>query len=109
MPRLLLCVFAALHLFSCETTDFDKDKRQLVAKNVLYHKLPRAAKNFDIIRFKEDTLDYWTDSTFKRPIRYTMDFVYTDSTGAVQQQTGSVLFTPDGHSMIAAEVNPQTR
>jgi hypothetical protein len=105
MHRPLLIVLAVSLLASCENATFSKDKRQLIAKNAIRHKLPRAAKDFDIIGYKEDTLASWTDTTFKRPIRYTLHFVYSDSTGAVHQQTGSVLFTPDGRSMITAQLD----
>lgn len=107
MYRSFLIVFLALLLASCENAAFDKDKRQIVAKDAIRRKLPRASKNFDVVRYKEDTLASWSDTIFKRPIRYTLDYVYTDSSGAVQQKTGAVLFTPDGRSMITVQTeNP---
>lgn len=108
MHRIFLLVFALL-LGSCENATFSKDKRQILAKDAIRSKLPPASTNFDIINYKEDTVDNWTDTTFKRPIRYTLNFVYTDSTGVVQKRTGSVIFTPDGRSMITAKVDPQNR
>jgi hypothetical protein len=105
----LLIVFALMLLASCENAAFNKDRRQLIAKNAIRGKLPRAAKNVDITGFKEDTLASWTDTLFQRPIRYTLNVVYTDSTGAMQQRTGVVLFTPDGRSMITAQVDQPNR
>lgn len=102
----LFFIGAAFVFSSCETAAFEKDKRQIAAKDAIREKLPRA-RNFDILHFREDTLSEWTDTLFKRPIRYTFDFIYTDSTGAVQNKTGIVLFTPDGRSMITAQItNP---
>jgi uncharacterized protein YcfL len=102
----LLLVFVAIFVFNCESATFDMDKRQIVAKDVIRKKLS-AARDFDIVSFKEDTLSSWTDSTFKQPIRYTLNFVYTDSTGVVQNKNGVVLFTPDGRSIITAQINNQ--
>src|SRR4051794_1930476 len=90
----LIFILLAWLLCSCENTTFDKDKRQIAAKNAIHEKLP-AAKNFEILRFQEDTLSSWTASTFKQPIRYSLSFVYTDSIGIVHNNTGRVLFTPD--------------
>jgi hypothetical protein len=99
----LLSVFIVSLILSCENPTFDKDKRQIVAKDVIRKKLS-AARDFDIVSFKEDTLSSWTDSTFKQPIRYTLNFVYTDSTGVVQNKNGVVLFTPDGRSIITTQI-----
>src|SRR5947209_16254047 len=103
MRKQFILISAVFFLYSCETATFDKDKRQIAAKNAIREKL-RAGRNFDIIRFKEDTLTSWPDTVFKRPIRYTLNFVYTDSAGVVQNRDGIVLFTPDGKSMMTAQV-----
>lgn len=106
MKYSLFFISIAFVIGSCESAGFEKDKRQIAAKDVIREKLQKA-RNFDILRFREDTLSEWTDTLFKRPIRYTLDFVYTDSTGTVQNKTGVVLFTPDGRSMIEAQItNP---
>jgi hypothetical protein len=106
MHRILFILIPTFFLLSCENHNFDGDKRQIVAKDVVrWTFVPPKSRNFDIVRFKEDTLSSWTDSTFKRPLRYTIDFVYTDSTGAVQNKTGVVLFAPDGRSMITAQLS----
>jgi hypothetical protein len=102
----LFFIGVALVISSCESAAFEKDKRQIAAKDAIREKLQKA-RNFDILHFREDTLSEWTDTLIKRPIRYTLDFIYTDSTGTVQNKTGVVLFTPDGRSMIAAQItNP---
>lgn len=101
LPTLfLLLVFFA---FACESESFDKDKRQIAAKNVIREKL-RRGRNFDIVSFKEDTLTSSPDSMVKNPIRYSLNFVYADSTGAVQHRNGVVLFTPDGKSLLNSQI-----
>ncbi len=88
--------------FSCENHRFDRDKRQIIAKNEISTKL-RKTRSFDIISFKEDTLS-WPDSAFKRPIRYTLDIVYNDSASVLQKKKGIVIFTPDGNSIINSQI-----
>ena len=90
--------------FSCENPRFDKDKRQIIAKDEIRSKL-RRARAFDITGFKEDTLSTFPDSTFKHPIRYTLDFVYKDSTNVLQKKRGIVIFTPDGNSIISSGID----
>jgi len=105
MYRIFPFLSLVLFLLDCENHNFDSDKRQLIAKDaVRWTFVPPKARNFDVVHFKEDTLASWTDTTIKRPIQYTLDFVYTDSTGTVQNKTGEVIFTPDGRSMIAAQL-----
>lgn len=96
----LLLVFSA---FACENESFDKDKRQIVAKNVIREKL-RRSRSFDIVSFKEDTLASSPDTMIKNLIRYSLNFVYTDSTGTVQHRNGVVLFTPDGKSLLNSQI-----
>ena len=99
--RSSLFSFLFLFIFSCDSGSFDKDKRQIMAKDVLRAGLPPRAKNFDVLSFKEDTLSAWKDSAFRHPIRYTIAYRYTDSAGAVQEKKGAVVFAPDGHSIIS--------
>ena len=101
--RYLLFCFLLPVFFSCENPRFDKDKRQLIAKDEIRGKLKRA-RSFDITGFKEDTLSNYPDSTFKNPIRYTLDFVYKDSANVLQKRKGVVLFTPDGNSIISSNI-----
>ena len=91
-------LFLSFSFWSCETNSFEKDKRQIAAKNAIRDQLPDAGY-FDITGFKEDTLPS-SDAVFKRQIRYRLRFVYRDSTGIVQSGTGEVFFTPDGKSLL---------
>jgi hypothetical protein len=109
LMRYILLIIFPLLLAGCEATSFDKDKRQIEAKDEIRAMLPRAARSFDVINFKEDTLASWKDSSFKHPVQYTLDFVYTDSTGALQQKTGQVVFTPDGRSIIQTQITGRNR
>jgi hypothetical protein len=99
-----LLVFLLFIFFSCENPRFDKDKRQLIAKDEIRSKLPRA-RSFEIAGFREDTLSNFPDTTFKRPIRYTLDFVYKDSNNVLQKKRGVVIFTPDGNSVISTVID----
>jgi hypothetical protein len=93
-------------LLSCENESFESDKRQIVAKNEIRRKL-RKARLFDITAFKQDTLQAYTDTTIKHPLRYGLDFVYTDSLGAMQKKKGIVIFTPDGKSVLNSRIIEQ--
>jgi hypothetical protein len=105
--RLSVLVFFVLLLSACESANFSKDKRQIAAKDAIRELLPRAARNFDVVSFSEDTLATWGDPTVKRPIRYNLDFTYTDSTGTVQNKNGFAVFAPDGKSLLSAQItNP---
>lgn len=100
MRYILFPVFLLI-LFGCDSGSFDKDKRQIMAKDALRSSLPARSRGFDIIDFKEDTLPAWKD--LEHPIRYSMNYVYTDSGGVVQQRHGSVIFAPDGRSVITTQ------
>lgn len=102
--RYLIFLFFAATLVSCENQAFDRDKRQIEAKDAIHRKLPPRALSFDITAFKEDTLAFWPDTLFKRPIRYLLDVVYKDSTGTVQAKKAIVIFTPDGRSIMTSEI-----
>ena len=101
-------VFILLVVFftGCDYGSFDKDKRQIMAKDFIRRHLPAHSKDFDITAFREDTLSNQLDSNFKRPIGYTLDYHFTDSTGQVQGKKSTVLFTPDGHSIITTINQP---
>jgi hypothetical protein len=96
-------VFLLVTFCSCENRRFDKDKRQIIAKDEIRSKLHRA-RSFDITGFKEDTVRDYPDSAFKNPIRYSLDFVYKDSANQLQKKTGVVIFTPDGNSVISTTI-----
>lgn len=87
----------------CENHSFDSDKRQIIAKDQIRRKL-RKARLFDITGYTQDTLQSYPDTLIKHPIRYGLDFVYTDSLGQVQKKKGLVLFTPDGKSVITSQI-----
>jgi hypothetical protein len=106
--RYLLFSLLVTGFYSCENPRFDKDKRQIIAKDEIRTKLHKA-RSFDITGFKEDTLLNYPDSAFKNPIRYTLDFVYKDSANVLQKKTGVVLFTPDGNSVISSNIIDRTQ
>jgi len=99
-------LFTVLFFASCDYGSFDKDKRQIMAKDYVHWHLPPHATDFDITSFREDTVNNMLDSNFKRPIVYTLDYHFTDSANHVQQKKATVLFTPDGHSIITAVNQP---
>jgi hypothetical protein len=103
MKYIILFIFTLL-IISCENNSFDKDKRQIIAKNEIRGKL-KNIQSFDIKGFKEDTLQDWKDSTFHNPIRYRLNVVYKDSIGAPHEKEAYVLFTTDGKSVIASQIN----
>lgn len=107
--RYMFFIAFPLLLAGCEASSFSADKRQIEAKDEIRAMLPHAARSFDVTSFREDTLASWKDSSFKHPIQYTLDFVYTDSTGALQQKTGQVLFTPDGNSVMQTQITGRDR
>ena len=88
---------------SCENARFDRDKRQIMAKDEIRHKL-RQTSGFDIDSFKEDTLHVSTEADFKQLIRYTLHITYLDSSQLLQKKKGIVLFTPDGKSILRSEI-----
>ena len=100
-------ILLSLLLLSCESSSFDKDRRQIAAKDEIRARIPFAAKDFDVTGFREDTLAQWTDTMIKRPIEYTLNFVYRDSTGRLLQNTGHVFFTPDGKSILQSQITNQ--
>jgi hypothetical protein len=102
MRYIFFSILAILFL-SCDNHSFDSDKRQIMAKDEIRHQL-HGARAFDINGFKEDTLSDWPDSNYKNPIRYSLNIVYKDSTGAERHRTGVVIFTPDGKSIISSQI-----
>src|SRR4051794_9088161 len=101
--RYLLLLFLIAIAGSCESHQFDSDQRQLIAKDVIRKQVHRGS-SFDITGFSQDTLASYQDSAFKRPLRYSLDFTYTDSLGNKQKKKGVVLFTPDGRSVINSQI-----
>lgn len=105
--RHLICLFIIV-IAGCEAHSFESDKRQITAKNEIRKQL-RKANGFDITSFREDTVQTEVASTFNHPLRYALDFVYTDSTGKVVKNRGEVLFTPDGKSVISSHIVDQDK
>lgn len=100
-----ICLFILIIIiFSCENNSFDRDKRQLVAKNEIREKLGNI-QSFDITGFKEDTLHDYNDAAFQDAIRYKLNVAYKDSAGRLQNKEAFVIFTPDGKSLINAQIN----
>ncbi len=102
--KYVFVAFFLVSVASCETDNFNADKRQIMAKDLIRSKLERNARNYDIVAFREDTLQSWPDSLIKTPIQYSVDFVYNDSTGLTQNKKGTVLFAPDGKSIIGYSI-----
>ncbi len=100
-------IFFWVLLSGCDNGSFDKDKRQIAAKDAIREQLPRASHHFEITQFREDTLPAPGGPVFKQVIRYALEFRYQDSTGRVQERTGYVFFTPDGKSVIQLQVSNQ--
>ena len=94
-----LVLLIPLIIFSCENHAFDRDKRQILAKDEIRRIIP-GNRSITITGFREDTLSGWHDSTFTRPIRYTLDISYNDSTGAKQNKQGVVIFSQQGNAVI---------
>ncbi len=101
-------LFLLLAICSCETSHFDSDKRQIIAKDAIRSSLTGAARSsFTVTGFKEDTLLTYADTLIKKPIRYTLYFTQKDSTGLVAQHTGVAIFTNHGNSLISVEIIDQ--
>jgi hypothetical protein len=98
--RILFVIVTVLLLYSCESAGFDSDKRQIRAKDEIRSRLPNRTTDFDITAFKEDTLHNWPDSGFVNPLQYSLDYTFKDSSGTIHHEKGSVVFTPDGKSVI---------
>ena len=100
--KYLLSLFL-LSLAACETHSFERDNRQIIAKDEIRRQL-RGFRGYSITNFKEDTLQSWTDSVVIHPIRYTLDFVYNDSIGNPQYKNAIVIFTPEGNAILRSEI-----
>lgn len=96
-------IFLTPGFFACQNHRFDKDKRQIMAKDEIHSKLQKA-REYDITGFKEDTVAVSGNPDFKKEIRYQLDFEYIDSANVLQKKTGEVYFTPDGSSIINSKI-----
>ncbi len=93
----------AIVFYSCENHSFDRDQRQIIAKNE-FRKMLHHNPTLDVISFNEDTLSSYPDTSFKQPIRYTINFSYKDSSGNRLSKTGEVIFTPNGNSILSSHI-----
>jgi hypothetical protein len=107
--RILFVIVTIFLLYSCESAGFDSDKRQIRAKDEIRTKIPPRSTDFDVVSFKEDTLHNWPDSNYKDPLEYSLDYVFKDSSGNVHHESGSVLFTPDGKSVIQTKTGDSSQ
>ena len=77
--------------------------RQIMAKNEILGQLHKVS-SFDITGFSETTVHDTLDTNFKKMIRYVLDITYIDSNKELQNKKGIVLFTPDGKSIVHAQI-----
>ena len=101
--KLLYYIIFSFFLCSCANHSFDSDIRQIAAKDEIAAKLQRA-RAFNVLAFKQDTLNNYPDSSYKKPIQYALDIVYKDSNNVEQKRRGMVLFTHDGSSIIKSVI-----
>ncbi len=101
--RTIFLILLVTGFFSCENHRYDSDKRQIMAKNEIESKL-RRDRSFDITGFNEEIVQNAPDTNFKKQIKYTLDFVYIDSNKNFQQKRGTIMFTPDGFSVISTKI-----
>src|SRR6185437_3883795 len=100
---LLLLTFTSI-LYSCENKSNAADMRQIMAKDEILNQLHRVS-SFDITGFNEDTISVSIPGTnLKKALRYVLDISYVDSNKTPQVKKGIVLFTPDGRSIINAQI-----
>ncbi len=101
---IVVLLLAVLILPSCENHRYDSDKRQIMAKDAIRRQLQKV-RGYNVTGFSEDTLKNMADSNFKTQIRYTLDITFQDSNNIFQQKKGTVLFTPNGESIISTEIS----
>lgn len=78
--------------------------RQIMAKDAILNQLHKVS-SFDITGFNEDTINNNIPGTnLKKTLQYVLDITYVDSNKVPQNKKGIVLFTPDGRSIINAQI-----
>lgn len=102
-PSILVLMVFASSFLSCENHRFDRDKRQIIAKDEIRNTLHRP-RGFDVTAFREDTVATENDSDFKKQIQYSLDIEYLDSNKVLQKKKGIVMFAPDGQSVISIKI-----
>ncbi|HEV8079104.1 MAG TPA: hypothetical protein VGP43_00215 [Chitinophagaceae bacterium] len=104
--KCVIVFFLAATFSCCETNRFNSDKRQILAINEVRKKTGKPG-SFDIISFREDTLQNWPDTNFRHPIQYTLYFVYKDSANTMQKKKGLVIFTSERNEIISSAITEQ--
>jgi len=104
MKNILLLLFGTAMFCSCQNERNAVDMRQIMAKDEILSQLHKVS-SFDVSGFKEDTMSESIPGTnLKKTLRYVLDVSYVDSNKVPQAKKGIVLFTPDGKSIINAEI-----
>lgn len=101
--RSILFLFLCGVFFSCDNHRNVSDMRQIMAKDEILFQLHKVS-SFDITDFNETTVRDTLDTNFKKMIRYVLDITYIDSNKELQNKKGIVLFTPDGKSIVRAQI-----
>lgn len=105
LKKVLLLLFFAGIFCSCENQNSAADMRQIMAKDEILNQLHKVS-SFDITGFNEDTImDSIPGTNLKKVLRYVLDISYVDSNKTPQLKKGIVLFTPDGRSIINAQIS----
>jgi len=105
LKNVLLLLFFTGILCSCENQHNAADMRQIMAKDEILNQLHKVS-DFDITGFNEDTVISSIPGTnLKKVLRYVLDISYVDSNKTPQVKKGIVLFTPDGRSIINAQIS----
>jgi hypothetical protein len=102
--HVLLLLFFTGSFCSCQNKHNAADMRQIMAKDEVLNQLHKVS-SFDITGFKEDTVsDSIPGTNLKKTLQYTLDISYVDSNKIPQIKKGIVLFTPNGKSIINAQI-----
>lgn len=105
MKNILLLLFGTAMFCSCQNERNTADMRQIMAKDEILSQLHKISA-FDVTGFNEDTLIGIIPGTnLKKTIRYVLEISYVDSNKLPQNKKGIVLFTPDGKSIIEAQIS----
>ena len=88
---------------SCQSRGFERDQRQLIAKDLVLQKVTEQS-GLRMLHFREDTLDTPADTLFKKTIQYTLFFSYKDSMNQLKNGKGEVVFDPTGRAVLRSEV-----
>lgn len=101
--RIIILLFFASTLYSCDNHRNASDMRQIMAKNEVLSQLHKIS-SFDITGFSEATVRDTLDANFKKMIRYELDITYIDSNKSLQNKKGVVFFTPDGKTVVHSQI-----